>query len=311
MYAVHPALMVKGQGLKPRVFTHQQVMLKYAAPVWQADSHAGPHRGTQSCVPQPVVGTGSALNIPTSAHKRHTHLPAVNENPLTTGADSVVETASVVAQTVEDGTVPDGTADADVTATLRDSQMRDTQTPSAASLVTDTTATLTVSGDVSGDIVGAGVADLNNPQQNHNEMPCVTAPEGVASATLKGVVGAVASATEYNTLSDGTPAAVKHEQLAGAAAMAAARDASTGPMETGDVPADVLPECCMNAVHECCMNAPMEKETKDAANGADEGDAREATVLDEEVTHQLRLAGTPGGFSDLDEVDATASSNAS
>ena len=114
--------------------------VKYAAPVWQASGQAGPHRGTQSYVPQPVVGTGSALNIPTSAHKRHTHLPAMNENPLTTGADSVVETVSVVVQTTEDGIVPDGVANADVTAKLRDSQMRDTRTPSAASLVTDTTA---------------------------------------------------------------------------------------------------------------------------------------------------------------------------
>ena len=135
--------------------------------------------------------------------------------------------------------------------------------------------------------VGADITDPNNPQQNHNEMPCVIASERVASrcATPKGVVGAVASATEYNTLSDGTPAAVKHERLAGATATAAAKDASTGPMETGDVPADVLLECCMNAV----LNVPMEKQTKDAANGADEGDAREVTVLDEEVTHQLRL----------------------
>ena len=134
--------------------------VKYAAPVWQASGPAGPHRGTQSCVPQPVVGTGSALNIPTSAHKRHTHLPAMNENPLTTGADSAVETASVVVQTAEDGIVPDGVADAAVTATLRDSQMRHTQTPGAASLVTDTTAALTVRGDVSGDIVGAAVLTL-------------------------------------------------------------------------------------------------------------------------------------------------------
>ena len=49
--------------------------------------------------------------------------------------------------------MPDGTADADVTATPRDSQMRHTQTPGAVNLVTDTTV-LTVSGDVSGDTVG-------------------------------------------------------------------------------------------------------------------------------------------------------------
>ena len=278
--------------------------VKYAAPVWQAGGPAGPHRGTQSCVPQPGVGTGSALNIPTSAHKRHTHLPAMNENPLTTGADSAAETASVVVQTAEDGIVPDGVVDATVTATLH-SQMRHTQTPGAASLVTDTTAALTVRGDVSGDIVGAA-ADLNNPQQNHNEIPCVTASERVASATRKGVVGVVASATEHNTLSDGTPVAVQMNGWQVQQQLAAAKDASTGPMETGDESADILLECCMNAVHECCMNAPMEKGTKYAANGADEGDAREAAVLDEEVTHQLRLAGTPGGFSDLDKVDATA-----
>ena len=43
----------------------------------------------------------------------------------------------------------------------------------------------------------------------------------------------------------------------------------------------------------------MENETKDAANGVD---GRE----DEEVTHQLRLAGTPGGFTDLDRSDTVA-----
>ena len=110
------------------------------------------------------------------------------------------------------------------------------------------------------------LTDLNNPQQNHNEIPCVTASERVASATRKGVVGAVASATEHNTLSDGTPVAVQMNGWQVQQQLAAAKDASTGPMETGDVPAGSLLECCMNAVHECFQW----RATKDAANGVDE-----------------------------------------
>ena len=266
--------------------------VKYVAPALQARNHAGLHRGTQSCVSQPAVGTGSTLNIPASAHKRHT--PVMNENSLTTRADSVARATSVGAQTVEDGTVLDGTVGAEVTATLRDSQMKHTQTPGAASLATDATVLTVSGGDVSGgDVSGDAVSADNNPdsknyndqQQNHIEM------SGVRT---------VARATEYNTLSDDTLAAVKYERLAGAAAMAAVK-ASTGPMETGDEPKDPLSECCMNAV----LNVPMEMEAVETeVSDADEDDL-DVAVLDEEVTHQLRLAGTPGGLSDLDKVDTT------
>ena len=249
---------------------------KYVASAWQARNHAGLHRGTQPCVSQHDVGTGSTLNIPTSAHKSHT--PVMNENPLTTGADSVAKTGSVVAQTVENGILCDSATDVNGTAILCDSQARHTQTPGASSLVTAATV-LTVSGGDGGDM--SGDSNPNDQQQNHNEMPSV---------------GAVASATEDNTLSDDTSVAVRHERLAGAAAMAAVENASTGPMETG---ANRLSECCTNAVLNV-SNGEM------AANGVDAANGEEVTVLDEEVTHQLRLAGTPGGFSDLDKVDATA-----
>ena len=97
-------------------------------------------RGTQLCGLQLGVGTGSAPSIPTFALKRCTHLPVMNDTPLTTGADNVVATASVATAVSVGGVVRDGAADAagNMTATLPDSQMGDTQTSDAASPATGT-----------------------------------------------------------------------------------------------------------------------------------------------------------------------------
>ena len=73
---------------------------------------------------------------------------------------------------------------------------------------------------------------------------------------------------------------------------------STGPMETGDEPADVSPECCMSVPMET-GNVPTDVSEAYAVEDGD--DTAEATSLDEEVMHQLRQAGTPGGLLDLEE----------
>ena len=99
--------------------------------------------------PPPVVGTGSTLNIPASAHKSRTC--ALNNIPLTTGTDkTAASAASVVMQESVDGTVQDNVAGATdvVTATLC-IQMDSAQTTDTASLVlvASATDTLTLSDD--------------------------------------------------------------------------------------------------------------------------------------------------------------------
>ena len=274
----------------------------YAASARRQMVDAEPYRGGLTCVLQPGAGTRSTHNISTSAPKSDTHLPAMNGTPLTTGLDSVVPAAST------DGDRCDGVAaDAGggVTVTQLDGQKGDTQPPGTDSSATHTGTDLYEGGgvgvdvnggvDVSGDAVEAAVTDLDDLQQYHGEKSCVTAPVVSRLATLNGAVGIVACATGYNTLSDGTPVAMQMNGWQVQQQLAAAKDASTGPMETGDVPAGSLFECCMNAV----LNVPIREQTKDAANGVD---GRE----DEEVTHQLRLAGTPGEFTDLVRSDTVA-----
>ena len=85
--------------------------------------------------------------------------------------------------------------------------------------------------------------------------------------------------------------------------------ASTGPIDVENGRAtEALSECCMNAV----LNVPMETEVEvetgavDTADGTDEDGTVDVAVLGEEVIHQLRRAGTPGGFSDLEKAHDAA-----
>ena len=224
---------------------------------------------------------------------------AMNDTPLTTGTANTGTVASVVTQRGVDGTVQNGAARATgvVTATLC-SQMDSAQAAEAASLVA--CAATEMNGDTDMNDGVADVADAadaanatvigigpNTQQQKHTGVSCMAASREAASATLKGAVG----------ITDGTPAIVKHVRLAGAAAMAAV--ASTGPMETGDVPADVSAE----VLRECCMSVPMRTGEVPTDAVEDGDDTSDTAVLDEEVIYQLRQAGTPGRFLDLEEVD--------
>ena len=171
-----------------------------------------------------------------------------------------------------------------------------TQATRAASLVTDATTGMNGGADMNDGVAYAvDVADASNAtvividpntwQQNHTEMNCVPTPRGVVSAAPEDVVGIVASATRTYTLSDGTPAAVKHVRLAGAATMAAV--VSTGPMATGDVPVDVPPECCMSVPMETSDVAADVSEVDAVADG---DDTVVAASLEEEVMYQEPLA---------------------
>ena len=154
----------------------------------------------------------------------------MNDTPLTTGTASEGTVASVVTQMGVDGTVQDGAAEAAAVATTTlCSQMDSAQVVETASLIACAATDMDGDTDMNGGVADAAdaanaiviVTDLNTHQQDHTGVSCMVASREVASATPKGAVGIVASATDACTLSDDTPAAMKHVRLTGAAAMAA------------------------------------------------------------------------------------------